>query len=661
MEFVRNFNKISQNDIFLAGGKGASLGEMTKAGLPVPPGFVILSTAFEKFLEETDLNVEIDSILHSVNHKKIHTIEDASKKIKALILGARIPKDITKEIQKFFKNLNSKYVAVRSSATVEDSASAAWAGQFDSYLNITEENLLKNVKKCWASLFTPRAIFYRFEKDLYKQRISVAVVVQKMVESEASGVAFSVHPVTQDRNQIVIEAGFGLGEAIVSGKITPDSYVIRKKTWKILDKNINVKVKFLVRGHSGKNEWRVLPDEKSKQQVLADFEIVKLAKLIVRVENHFKFPVDIEWAKEKNQFYIIQSRPITTLLDKVQKQAVYEKVFTRDFSLPMLQVWYKGEAYDPKPWSGKQQPFLPYIVFVREDDTVKSYYDPRGVEWIKNHIKESIRHDKTFLDELEKQVNEKLKPIQPIYESEISLSKNKLLEFIKNFETAYPWIEAMWWLCEMTTEELGNLDISSIKKLREKTTKLSAGTDIVVRKSLMKIFPKIKDYIHVLTIEEIKTENLPKLSELKRRDKSFVFTQNHLYIGKNVEYIEKKYGILLERESFDKDVIEIKGTVAYPGIVRGKVRRVMGHKQISSIKDGEVLVAPMTMPDFLPAMKKAIAFVTDEGGMNCHAAIVAREMKKPCVVGTKNATKILKNGDLVEVNGDKGVVRILQR
>jgi len=196
MELLRDFKNINKNDVSLAGGKGASLGEMMQAGISVPSGFVILASAFEKFLEETDLNVEIDAILDSVNHKEIHTVENASEKIQALILQAEMPKDIFSEIQKYFRNLKSNFVAVRSSATAEDSASATWAGQLESYLNTTEESLLENVKKCWASLFTPRAIFYRFEKDLHKQKISVAVVVQKMVESKKSGVAFSVHPVT---------------------------------------------------------------------------------------------------------------------------------------------------------------------------------------------------------------------------------------------------------------------------------------------------------------------------------------------------------------------------------------------------------------------------------------------------------------------------------
>src|SRR3989338_8531536 len=238
MEIIRDLSKLDKDNANIAGGKGASLGEMIKAGIPVPPGFVILSTAFEKFLEKTDLNVEIDSILHTVNHEEMGTVEKASEKIQALIIDAIFPDDIAKEVEKNFKGLGSRYVAVRSSATAEDSASAAWAGQLESYLNTTEEMLLENIKKCWASLFTPRAIFYRFEKELHKQKISVAVVVQKMVDSEISGIAFSVHPVTQVDNQIIIEAGYGLGEAIVSGQITPDSYVVEKNEEIILDINV---------------------------------------------------------------------------------------------------------------------------------------------------------------------------------------------------------------------------------------------------------------------------------------------------------------------------------------------------------------------------------------------------------------------------------------
>ena len=315
MELIRPFDKLSKSDVVIAGGKGSSLGEMTQAGIPVPEGFVVLSNAFEQFLKETDLNVEIDAILEKVKHEEMHTIDNASEQIQSIILNATMPKDIEKEIISNFNKLGAEYVAVRSSATAEDSTSAAWAGQLDSYLNTTKNDLLENVKKCWASLFTPRAIFYRFEKGLHKDNISVAVVVQKMVNSEESGIAFSVHPVTQDYNQIIIEAGYGLGEAIVQGIITPDSYVVDKQNEEIIDVNVNEQNKGLFRAKKGGNEWNNL-GEKGKKQVLNEKEIIELSRLIIKIEKNYSFPCDIEWAKEKGKFYIVQSRPITTLQKK---------------------------------------------------------------------------------------------------------------------------------------------------------------------------------------------------------------------------------------------------------------------------------------------------------------------------------------------------------
>jgi pyruvate,water dikinase len=227
--YTKPFSSLTKHDGDTAGGKGASLGEMTRAGIPVPPGFVILTNAFERFLDETDLRQEVEANLESVDHTAVHTAERASEQIQDLILSQTIPTAIKDEIERAFKELGAPFVAVRSSATAEDGAENAWAGQLDSFLNTTESTLLENVKRCWASLFTPRAIFYRIEKGLKDSHVSVAVVVQKMVESESSGIAFSVHPVTEDHNQLIIEAGWGLGEAIVSGSITPDSYVVEKE------------------------------------------------------------------------------------------------------------------------------------------------------------------------------------------------------------------------------------------------------------------------------------------------------------------------------------------------------------------------------------------------------------------------------------------------
>ncbi len=313
MELVRLFKNLTKNDAAIAGGKGASLGEMSQAGIPVPPGFVVLSESFEQFLRETDLIQEIDAILDNLSHKEIHLVEAASEKIRALILSKEMPKDIATEISKSSKELGSEFVAVRSSATAEDGQDHSWAGQLESYLNVKENDVLNKVKHCWASLFTPRAIFYRFEKELHTTKISVAVVVQKMVDSEISGIAFSVHPVTEDKNQLIIEAGYGLGEAIVSGSITPDSYVVEKEPRKILDINIATQTEALYKNTAGGNTWKNIHEPKASSQVLKEVQILELADIILNIEKHYGFPCDIEWAFESGKFYIVQSRPITTL------------------------------------------------------------------------------------------------------------------------------------------------------------------------------------------------------------------------------------------------------------------------------------------------------------------------------------------------------------
>lgn len=291
MKFIKDLKVLDIKDVSTTGGKGANLGEMLKVRISVPPGFDILASAFEKFLEETDINVEIKAMWNRINIEDIESVEENSEIIRALIIKAKMPKDIEKEILDAFKKLKTKYVAVRSSATAEDSKIDSWAGELETYLNTTQKNLIQNVKKCWASLYTTRALFYRVKRGLKRKKVGVAVVVQKMVQSKVSGVCFTVHPVTKDKNQMIIEAVRGLGEVLVQGKVTPDSYVIEKDKLKILDINIP-------------------PKEKQK---LSEKQIKELAKLCIKIESHYKDPQDIEWALEKNKFYIVQSRPITAL------------------------------------------------------------------------------------------------------------------------------------------------------------------------------------------------------------------------------------------------------------------------------------------------------------------------------------------------------------
>lgn len=317
MQHLKFFKDINKESVDIAGGKGASLGEMTNAGIPVPPGFVISADAFDRFLEETDLKQEIEARLKEVNPEDINSVEKASVVIRDVIHDQTMPEDLTEEILKAFDELGAQYVAVRSSATAEDGAVASWAGELDTFLNTNRDNVVEKVKECWSSLFTPRAIFYRHEKDLIDAHVAVAVVIQKMIQSEISGIAFTVHPVTEDYNQMIIEAGFGLGEAIVSGQVTPDSYVVTKDDMNIMDINVGHQTRKLervkdIKENEDANVWIDLNSEGEKQK-LNEKQIIEVAEVCKRIEGHYDFPCDIEWAIADGDIYITQSRPITTL------------------------------------------------------------------------------------------------------------------------------------------------------------------------------------------------------------------------------------------------------------------------------------------------------------------------------------------------------------
>lgn len=337
---------------------------------------------------------------------------------------------------------------------------------------------------------------------------------------------------------------------------------------------------------------------------------------------------------------------------------VYEKLFSRDFSLPSIEAWVRGESTNPKGWTREKQPYLPYIITERSDDTVHFYYDLEGVEWVQNLLVKLAHEDKDFLEKVEKTVLVKLKFIRPIYEKEEAIDLNKLKRFLIELEEGYPWFEAMWWFCQMDNKKLVGLNLENMQRTRALTDILCNASDTVIRKSLAKIYPDLKDLSSVLKTSEILSGRVPSKSELNERYKGYFFANNQLFIGKTLKDIEKHFDVKFKFEAVAK-IRQLKGYVAQRGKIRGFVRRVMGHKQIADVKEGEILVSPMTIPDFLPAMKKAAAFVTDEGGILCHAAIVAREMGKPCIVGTKFATQLLRDGHFVEVDANHGAVTIL--
>ncbi|HIP58695.1 MAG TPA: phosphoenolpyruvate synthase, partial [Archaeoglobus profundus] len=307
---------VDKNDIPMVGGKAANLGELLRLGIPVPDGFVIDGKTYLNFLEGSGLKEKIMKILKSVNVEDTKQLEEASKKIRELIENTPMPKDVEDEIRKAYRRLCEEegeevYVAVRSSATAEDLPDASFAGQQETYLNVKgEEEVVSKVKKCWSSLFTPRAIFYRVQKGFKHGEVSIAVIVQKMVNSEKSGVMFTSHPVTGDKISI-IEAVWGLGEAIVSGKITPDHYEYDRINRKITVVKIAEK-KLMITRQDDKTIEIKLDEKKAKERVLSDKEIEELVKIGEIIEEHYECPQDIEWAIEKGKIYILQTRPITT-------------------------------------------------------------------------------------------------------------------------------------------------------------------------------------------------------------------------------------------------------------------------------------------------------------------------------------------------------------
>ena len=435
------FNQIDKDDLPLVGGKGANLGEMTKAGFPVPNGFAVTVAAYDVFLDENDLGKQIASILKGTDRNDPNQLNAASKRIKRIILRGSVPKEVSHNIFIAYKKLSGRFkkslVAVRSSATAEDLPKASFAGQQESYLNIKGEvNLVETVKKCWASLFTARAIFYREENNISHEKVKISVIVQKMIQSEVSGVAFTIDPVTNDKSKIIIEAVWGLGEFIVKGIVVPDRYSVQKETFSILSKQISDQSVQLVR--RGINTKKIdVPKKKRDLQKISDKEITKLAIIADKLQKHYYFPQDLEWAKQGNNIFIVQTRPVTTIPGKKEKR--------------------KGSKLD---------------------------------------------------------------------------------------------------------------------------------------------------------MEEIVSAKAPLVT----------------------------------------------GVPASPGIATGYVRLIKSVKEIGKVKKGDVIVSKMTSPDFVPAMRKAAAIITDQGGQTSHAAIVSRELGVPCVVGAKNATTKLKENLLVTVDGSKGLV-----
>ncbi|WP_090480341.1 phosphoenolpyruvate synthase [Nakamurella panacisegetis] len=426
---VRPLDDVTLADVPSVGGKGANLGELLRAGLPVPPGFVVTSDAYLEAIELSGARNELRQLVATIDPDDPAALAEAARAAHAAVLRTKIPPALAERIVAAYSALgDDARVAVRSSGTAEDGADNSFAGMNATFTNVSgKEQLLARIVDCWASLYSERVISYRATERVSEEP-SIAVIVQLMIPSESSGIIFTADPSTDLLDRMVIEAVFGQGEAIVSGMVEPDTYVVLKDGPKILSVRVGHQTRMIVQGPDGTDQTLSLSPDEGARRVLSDQEVAELARLATAVEDHYGSPQDIEWAKAGGRTYLVQSRPITTLRDR-----------------------------------GAEPKAVPHRVLVR-------------------------------------------------------------------------------------------------------------------------------------------------------------------------------------------------GLAASSGRASGVVRVLSSPDQGDQLKDGEVLVASMTSPDWVPAMRRAAALITDGGGLTCHAAIVSRELRVPCVVGTRNATTTLRDGELVTVDGKRGEV-----
>ena len=350
MSHTLSFSQLGKSNIPTAGGKGANLGELTAAGLPVPAGFVLTTAAYDAFVASNGLQTQIVELAGDVSANDPQSSQHASKQIEALFMSGVIADELVAEIAVAYAQLTQDSqiaVAVRSSATAEDLPSASFAGQQDTFLNIqSEAALLDAVKMCWASLWTARAIAYRLRQGIAPDAVSLAVVVQGLISAETSGILFTANPVSGERDQTLINAAWGLGEAIVGGLVTPDTVVVDQATNKILSRDIATKTMMTVRTETGTAEQAV-PDAQQNAQVLDDATAIQLTQFGTQIEAHYGMPMDIEWAIADGEIAILQARPITSLPAAPLKDVVWEPVAPKTLWMRRQIVEHMPEPLSP--------------------------------------------------------------------------------------------------------------------------------------------------------------------------------------------------------------------------------------------------------------------------------------------------------------------------
>lgn len=589
------------------GGKADSLLKLKENKINVPEFFIIDEEDYYKFLNYNDLVEKI----------KLLFKEKKYKEIKKLILNGNFNYDLTSKIKKEYKKLNCNEVSIRSSASNEDGKNKSFAGQYNTYLNIKENEIEENIKKCWCSLYENNIIEYEEKPNIF----GMNVIVQKMIKADFAGVAFSIDPTDDKNNYSVIEIVKGLGENLVSGKKTPSKFLVRRQTLNIDLKIGNIKIQ--------------------------DKIITNLEKIILEIEKIYNYSTDIEYAIKDDEIYILQARPISKLTKSIKP---YSLSITRPHSIIEQEIYFNGEYEGIKDLTNGLYYFKPLFIYNPKYETVEIYYnyvdleeDPRLMyREIDNNYDEFIKKYKNLIKNI-KTVKEEL--------NNKNIDINKIKQLLISI---YPFTSL--------GQIAGHFD-DITKRVKDIFIEFRNNYDSFIHETGLILEEKIKetlddeykDYISYITLEEIIDKKIPSVEELKQRKKGYIYF-GKLYVINNYKvWLESNKISLMDEED---NVKNLQGQIAYSKTVSGRVCKIFSEKDFNKFKEGDILVTPMTVPKFIEVIKKAKGIITDEGGITCHASIVARELQIPCVVGCKNATKILNDEDIVEIDGSTGIIKI---
>ncbi|TWU29871.1 PEP/pyruvate-binding domain-containing protein [Bythopirellula polymerisocia] len=676
--YTLQLDQIDRSKVAICGGKGSSLGELVRVGVRVPTGFVVTRSAFDSFMTAADPDRRVPRWLAEVDSGGT-SVAVAAEAIAELLGEAEIPEEILAAIESGAKNLNIESVSVRSSATCEDGTSNAWAGQLDTFLDVAPEDIASQVQACWMSIFRAPALAYGAAHGYGAGEFGVAVVVQEMISSEVSGIGFSVHPVTQEPDVRLIEACFGLGEAIVSGKIVPDQYVVKRGAQEIMESSQGGQRQGLFLNHGEPEpQWRELGSRGSEPK-LTDAQVLEYARLLDRIEDHYGFPVDTEWALTGDEFHLLQARPITTLAQEYREEIVdhaepWMSIVRRP--LPLLEASIIGYWLDSRHAGHDFGFHCDRFLAIQDSADLTTMFPPKkSFEAALEHIRHLDRTDRgklvAFLERGRKIYQ---RGFEQIEQGETFRDLDDAIEhFIEvgRYTTSLP-------SATLIALEQGHIDDPQVREIAEELRShslypryLSKLIEPIVQELMLRLgFSEPDRAPELVTWRElhqksINRETLEDRLEKVRAGQRFV----HQILGdeERLNFVTET-GYLLMREMGHRQIFppddpnQISGQTAWPGIHRGRARVVLtSEPEGIELNDGEVLVSIQSNPNLMPLLRHAGAIVTDDGGVACHAGIICRELKIPTIIGTGRATSTICEGDLVEVDAINQVVRIIER